>query len=63
MSVLIRRLSVVEVLARQRARSAAEVARHNAHIVDTLDLGPRQSRRDQVLEQFPSLTRRWAKAG
>lgn len=52
MSVYIRRLTLDEVLARQRARSEAEVARHNAHIVDQLDVGPRPTRRDQVLQEF-----------
>jgi len=56
-SVLIRKLSIVEVYARQRARHAAEVARHNATVLG--DLGARTPpRRDQVLAEFDSGTRR-----
>jgi hypothetical protein len=56
--VRVRHLSLGEVLQRQRARHAEEISAHNAGIVERLDLGPRPSRRDQVLEQFDPATRR-----
>lgn len=57
MSVYIRRLSIAEVYERQRARSDAEIARHNAGIVEGLcQRVPR--RRDQVLDEFDAQTRR-----
>jgi hypothetical protein len=60
--VLIRRLSVEEKLERVRDRYDARAARHNAGIVERLDLGPKPGLRDQVLEEFSPLTRRWARA-
>jgi hypothetical protein len=59
-SVLIRRLSIAEVHERQRARHAAEVAAHNAGIVE--HLGQRiPRRRVQVLDEFDPTTRRMAR--
>lgn len=59
--VRVRHLSLSEVLKRQRASHADAVSRHNAGIVEQMDLGPRSSRRDQVLELFDPQTRRWAR--
>lgn len=56
-----RHLSLAEVLQRQRTRSAAEVHRHNAGVVDALDLGPSPARRDQVLDEFSPAARRMAR--
>lgn len=56
-----RHLSLAEVLQRQRARSAAEVHRHNAGVVEALDLGPTAARRDQVLGEFSGTARRLAR--
>jgi hypothetical protein len=59
-SVLIRRLSIAEVHERQRARHAAEIAAHNAGIVE--HLGQRiPPRRAQVLDEFDHGTRRLAR--
>jgi hypothetical protein len=54
-SVLIRRLSIAEVHGRQRARSDAEVARHNAHVCASPGW---VSLRAQVLAEFDHETRR-----
>lgn len=56
-----RHLTVDEVLARQRARHTREIAVHNASVVVLEEPAP--SRRDQVLDEFPALTRRWARDG
>lgn len=59
--VRVRHLALAEVLKRQRASHAEAVSRHNAGVLERMDLGPTPSRRDQVLEEFPALTRRWAR--
>lgn len=52
MTVRIRHLSLHEVLLRQRERSTQEVARHNAHVVEELQLVRVRPLRDQVLREF-----------
>lgn len=59
--VLLRSLGIEDVLARIQARHSAEIARHNAGIVEQLDLEPTPPRRDQVLELFGPTARRLAR--
>lgn len=59
--VLIRRLSVEEKIQRVRERFDREIEAHNAHVVEQLDVGPRRSTRDQVLDEFDPTTRRMAR--
>jgi Asp-tRNA(Asn)/Glu-tRNA(Gln) amidotransferase A subunit family amidase len=54
-----RRLTVPEVLQRTRARYDARAARHNAEVTAASEALP--TKRAQVLEEFPCLTRRWAR--
>lgn len=49
MSLRIRHLSLVEVLGRIHARSVADVARHNATVID---LGERRDLHREVLQIF-----------
>lgn len=60
-TVFIRHLSLHEVHLRQRAQNDRELGRHNAGVVEQLQLEPRPPLRDQVLEQFDPTTRRLAR--
>lgn len=55
--VLYRHLTVAEVLQRQRAQWDREAQRHNAGIVEQLQLEPTPPRRDQVREEFAASKR------
>jgi hypothetical protein len=59
--VYIRRLSIEEKIERVRCHYDARTARHNAGIVERLDLAPKPALRDQVLDEFGGLTKRWAR--
>lgn len=61
MTLRIRHLSIDEVLLRQRAMSDRDVGRHNAGIVEELQLERVPALRDQVLAEFPARARRLAR--